>query len=282
MIATFIGAPREGRECNALAARTVRWRGQFQRARLHGLVELLRFGNVVHQFPIPGAVGAHALGGGAEHVRQVAPHLALVHQPRQPSGARQHAEQRHFGQAHRARAVVDHRDLVAGERELVAAAGGGAVQRGEELEPGMARRVLDAVARLVGELAEVHFPGMRRQAEHVDVGAGAEHAALAAREHHAAHFRVLEADAVERIVQLDVDAEVVGIELELVARRDALVFGDVERERRQGAVEAELPVVVALGCGIEGDHAFSSARRSSASDCLRGRSEVSSTASARE
>ena len=60
---------------------------------------------------------------------------------------------------------------------------------------------------------------------------------------------MLEAQAVQRVVQLDVDAEVVAVELELVARGDALVLGDVERERRDRAVEGELPVVVALGLG---------------------------------
>ena len=78
------------------------------------------------------------------------------------------------------RAVVDQHDLVAGERQLVAAARAVPLTRGEELEPGVAARVLDAVARLVGELAEVHFPRVRRRAEHVDVRAGAEHALLAA------------------------------------------------------------------------------------------------------
>jgi hypothetical protein len=39
---------------------------------------------------------------------------------------------------------------------------------------------------------------------------------------------VLKADAVDRVVQFDVDAEVVGVELQLVAGRDALFLGDVE------------------------------------------------------
>ena len=42
-----------------------------------------------------------------------------------------------------------------------------------------------------------------------------------------ARLRVLEADALERVGELDVDAEVVGIELERVAGADAAVLGDV-------------------------------------------------------
>ena len=55
---------------------------------------------------------------------------------------------------------------------------------------------------------------------------------LRARDDDGAHFGMLEADALERVVQLDVDAEVVRVELELVAGADAAVLGDVHRERR--------------------------------------------------
>ena len=48
---------------------------------------------------------------------------------------------------------------------------------------------------------------------------------------------MLEPDPVERIVELDVDAEVVGVQLELVALADAAVFSDVDRERGNRAVE---------------------------------------------
>ena len=57
---------------------------------------------------------------------------------------------------------------------------------------------------------------VRRFAEHADIGAGAEHIVLAGLDDDAAHFRMLEAQPLHRVVQFDVDAEVVGIELELV------------------------------------------------------------------
>ena len=144
-------------------ARPVARGGERLRPLLHRLRELLRLRMAVDQPPFLRALRAHAFDQRAEDVGVVAPHAALVGEARQPAGAGQHAEQRHLGQAHRGGAVVDEEDLVAGERELVAAAGGRAVARGDELEAGMAARVLDAVARLVGELAEVHLPRVRRE-----------------------------------------------------------------------------------------------------------------------
>jgi hypothetical protein len=73
----------------------------------------------------------------------------------------------------------------------------------------MPARILDAVPGLVGELAEIDLPGVTRGSQHVDVGAGAEHALARAGEHHDLHLRMLEPDPVQRIVELDIDAEVV-------------------------------------------------------------------------
>ena len=54
--------------------------------------------------------------------------------------------------------------------------------------------------------------------------------------------RVLEADALDRVGELDVDAEVVRVELERVAGDESAVLSHVEREARHVAVERELPV----------------------------------------
>ena len=147
--------PQQRRQLDPVASRTVGAPGELERAALHEFGELLRLGAVVDQLPFLRAVGAHAFGGGAEDIGEVAAHFALVDDPRQAAGPWQHAQQRNLGQAHGRGAVVDHRDLVAGQRQLVAAAGGGAVQRGEELEARVVAGVLQAIAGLVGELAEV-------------------------------------------------------------------------------------------------------------------------------
>ena len=107
-----------GRDC---AASSLRALGD-------GLLELARRDTTSSTRPHSTArLPLHALGERAEHVGQVAAHLALVDEARQAAGAGQHAEQRHLGQAHRRVAVVDEQDLVARERQLVAAAGARAV-----------------------------------------------------------------------------------------------------------------------------------------------------------
>ena len=94
-----------------------------------------------------------------------------------------------------------------------------------------------------------------RAAEHVDVRARAEDAVLAARDDDRAHLGVLEADALERVGELDVDAEVVRVELERVAGTEAALFLHVHRRcarpRRRARRELELPVDVALGVRLE-------------------------------
>ena len=102
-------------------------------------------------------------------------------------------------------------------------------------------------------LQKFTFHAWLERAEHEDVGAGAEHAIARAGHDDGAHFGVLEADALQRVVQLDVDAEIVGVELELVAGTNTAVLGDVHRERRERAVERELPVAVAARVRCEID-----------------------------
>ncbi|MNN10352.1 hypothetical protein D3C81_1232740 [compost metagenome] len=176
--------------------------------------------------------------------------MALVGHTGQAAGARQHAQQRHFRQAHRGGAVVHQQDFVAGQRQFIAAAGAGAVDRCQELQAAVLRRVFDAVAGLVGELAEVDLPRMAADAEHEDIGARAEHLVLAAGDDHGAHFGVFEADAVERIVQFDIDAKVVAVQLELVAGTQAGVLVDIHCQRGDRAFELQLQVLVLGGGGL--------------------------------
>ena len=217
------------------------------------LVEAAPRDALVDQAPLHRGLAAHPLGAGGEGVGEVAAHPPLVDQPGEPAGAGEDAEQGQLGERHRRGAVVDEQDPLAGERELVATPGGGAVERGDPGLPGVRGGVLDSVAGLVGELAEVHLPRVARLGEHQDVGARAEHLLLPAGDHHRADLRVLEAQPLHRVVELDVDAEVVGVELQLVARAQAAVFLDVHRERGHGAVEGDLPVPVARGLGPEVD-----------------------------
>src|SRR5690606_15662768 len=63
-------------------------------------------------------------------------------------------------------------------------------------------------------------------------------------------FGMLEADALQRVVQLDVDAEIIRIELQLVAGPDAGVLVDVDRQRGDRAVEGQLQVTVLRRVGL--------------------------------
>ena len=87
------------------------------------------------------------------------------------------------------------------------------------------------------------------------VNAGAEQALLGAGEDDDAHRGVLEADAVERVGQLDIDAEIVGVELELVTGRETALFRHVELQRGDRPLGREFPMTVASGIGVEVDQA---------------------------
>ena len=193
--------------------------GGGQRPLAHGIVETARRRDLVNQAPGLRGLAAHPFAAGGDHIGEVLADAALVHQPGQPAGARQHRQQWHLGHGDRGGAVVDQDDLLAGEGELVAAAGGGAVHRREVGLAGVLRRVLDRGPRLVGELAEVHLPPVLGLGQHPDVGARAEHPVQPARDDHGAYLRVLEPQPLHRVGQLDVDPEIVGVELELVTGR---------------------------------------------------------------
>ena len=200
-----------------------------------------------------GALALDAFLDGAEEIGVVAAHLALVDDARQPAGARQHREQRHFRQRHRGGAVVGQDDVIGRQRQLIAAAGRGAVDDGDVALPGIFAGVLEPVAGLVGELAEIDLVGVGRAREHADIGAGAEHAVLGRADHDDLHLGVLEAQPLHGVRELDVDAEIVGIEFELVALEQAAVFVDVHGQGRGVALDRELPVPVARRIGLKID-----------------------------
>ena len=251
-----VASARQRRQRNpGTIRRSIALLGQRLRARFDVLRKLLIANGGVHEPPLPRPLTLDAVRVGAEHVGEIAADLALVDKTGQAAGAGKDAQQRNLGEAHRRRAIVDEHDLVARERQLVSPAGGRAVQGGHEFQPRMAAGVLDAVPRLVGELAEVHFPLVARLAEHVDVGAGAEHAIAGAGDDDGADLGMLEADPLQQIVQLDVDAEIVGVELELVAGTKTAVFVDVHRDGGDASLVGDAPVLIAGGIGLIVDEA---------------------------
>jgi len=244
-----------------LACRTVAVLRQGKRAGPDFLLEAGGLDHVVHQPPILGALPSHALDQRAEDVRVVVAHSALVGDAGQSARARQHAQQGHLGQRNGRRAVVDQEDLIAGQGQFIAAPRARAIQRRDELQAAVAAGVFDAVTGFIGELAEVDLPGVGGQPQHENVGAGTEDAVFHAGDDHAAHFGVFEADALQGVVQFDIDAQVVRIELELVAGAKAAVFGHVHGQGRDGTVESQAPVPVLGGIGPEVDPVDGTAHR---------------------
>ena len=64
---------------------------------------------------------------------------------------------------------------------------------------------------------------------------------------------MLEPQPLDRVVQLDVHAQVVGVQLQLVAIAQAAVLGDVHRQRRDRPVDRQPPVPVTGRIGLETD-----------------------------
>ena len=64
---------------------------------------------------------------------------------------------------------------------------------------------------------------------------------------------MLEAQPLDRVVQLDVDAEIVGVQLQLVARHQPAVLGNVQGQRGHRPVDRQPPVPVLLGLNPELD-----------------------------
>ncbi len=175
----------------------VRFRRKFLGARGNRLVEFRARHHVVDQPPFDRALAFDAFLGGAEHVGVVAAHFALVGHAREPAGAGQHRKQRQFRQRHRGRSVVDQHDVIGGERQFIAAAGRGAVDGADRFEPGILAQILDAVAGLVGELAEIDLMRVACAGQHADIGAGGKDPRLARAQHDDAHLRMLEAQPLD-------------------------------------------------------------------------------------
>ena len=232
---------------------TVGSRRQLTGAPIDLLLEPAGWMHRVDQPPFDRALPLHPFGHGAEHVGAVAPHLPLVHYARQPAGPRQHAEQRRLRQADRTVPVVHQEDLVARQRELVAAARARAVHGGEERDARVLAGVLHREARFVGELAEVHLEPVARAAQHEDVRPGAEHALLQAGDDDSPDLRVFETDALQCVGQLDVDGEVVGIQLEAIVRAEPALLANVHRQRGNRAIKGQFPVLVPGGVCFERD-----------------------------
>ena len=95
--------------------------------------------------------------------------------------------------------------------------------------------------------------GMARAGEHPDVGSGTEHAILARLQDHDFDLRMLEAQALQGVGKLYVDAEVVRVELQLIALEQRRCLVDVERQLCDLAHTGKLPVPIGLRRALKVD-----------------------------
>jgi hypothetical protein len=178
------------------------------------------------------------------------PYLALVGQSRQSARAWQNTQQRHFRQAYCRGTVIHQKDLVARRCQFVATTRAGAIDGREKFQPAMLAGVLQAVACLIGEFTEINLPRMRGFAEHEDVRTRTKDAIASASDDYRAHLRVFEPNPLNSVVKLNIDAQVIGIELELVAFAQPAVLIDFHRQRRKRRtlpVNLQRPVPVLVG-----------------------------------
>ena len=94
---------------------------------------------------------------------------------------------------------------------------------------------------------------MGRAREHADVRTGAEHAILAGAQQHHLHAGMLEAQPLHGVGEFDIDAEIVGVQFELVPLEQAAVLVHVHGQSGGIARHIELPVPVFRRLGLEID-----------------------------
>ena len=84
--------------------------------------------------PLDCAFALEAFGEGTEYIGAITSDLSFVDQPGQSARAGKNRQERRLRKRHRRRAVIDEDDFVARQGQLVSAARGGAVARGDETE----------------------------------------------------------------------------------------------------------------------------------------------------
>src|SRR6516165_4607377 len=95
---------------------------------------------------------------------------------------------------------------------------------------------------------------MLGETEHLDIRARAKHLFFGRSENDGGDLRMLETEPLHRIIEFDIDRQIIRIQLELVTRADTAVLVHIHRQSGDLAVEAELPVAVAVGTSPKLDH----------------------------
>src|SRR5262245_58843080 len=116
--------------------------------------------------------------------------------------------------------------------------------------------VFDAVAGLVRKLAKIDLMGVRGLGQHANIRPSTEHPWLRRRDDHRRHLWMLETQTLDGIIKLNIDTEIIGIELQLIARHQRRILLDVHSQRGDPPLDAQFPVLVALWMRSEIDVEF--------------------------
>src|SRR5262245_8969591 len=87
--------------------------------------------------------------------------------------------------------------------------------------------------------------GVRSLVQHANICPSTEHPWLRRRDKHRRYPWVLETSPLHGIIELNIDTESIGIELQLIPRHQRRVFLDVHSQRGDPPLDAQLPVLVA-------------------------------------
>ena len=112
---------------------------------------------------------------------------------------------------------------------------------------------------------------MGRLTKHADIGTGTKHLRVIGTEDDTADFGMFKPQTLDRVIQLDIDTEIVGVQFQLIAGLQRRVFGDCHRQTRDITVYRQIPVLVLIRAGGEIDPRFSTgsgeAPESTAASC---------------
>ncbi len=122
----------------------------------------------------------------------------------------------------------------------------------------MAAGVFNAITGFIRKFTEINLPGVRRQPQHEDVGAGAENTVFLTGQDNSANFRMFETNALQRVVQFDIDTQVIGIQFQFIPGTQTSIFVHVHRKGGHLAIKTEFPVLILTGIGakIDGGSGF--------------------------
>ena len=176
-------------------------------------------------------------------------YFPFIHQTGQPASPGQHCQQGQLRQRYSRRTIIDQHDIICRQSEFITTTGSRTVNRTDIFLLGIFGSVFDAIAGLIGEFTEVHLVIVGRHAKHADISTGTEHLRMIGTQNDATNLRVFKAQTLDRVIQLDINTEIIRIEFQLVARLQRGIFTNRHCKTGDIAVNRQIPVLVLIWAG---------------------------------